>query len=231
MRISHCRLTLHESLFYATREIGRLYETGRYLHNYALSYALGFARAPYFTAEQVPAYAVDLDQVNKQGVYVTPGHPVAATFQLATFKYGEEVLHVEMQQATRNTPSFGRAKELAVGSNFDCYVLSQAVTPLPRWIRLGKWMSKVLVEEVKSLDAPVRKGHFAAACALNPLDVPDGMLRTFDIISMPPSSLVTNARLEGEYYEVGGTGRGIPVGLRYNVPATETPTRRSRKAV
>ena len=37
-----CRLVLHENLYYATREVGRLYETGRCLHNYALTYALGF---------------------------------------------------------------------------------------------------------------------------------------------------------------------------------------------
>jgi len=47
MHLYLCRLTFHENLFYATREMGRLYETGRYLHNYALTYALGLAVAPY----------------------------------------------------------------------------------------------------------------------------------------------------------------------------------------
>jgi len=51
VNIYHGRLVLHESLFFATREIGRLYETGRYLHNYALTYALGLATSPYFHAE------------------------------------------------------------------------------------------------------------------------------------------------------------------------------------
>src|SRR4051794_30003191 len=106
MQITSCRLTLHESLFYATREIGRLYETGRYLHNYALAYAFGLARAPFFCAEQVPTYAADLDVLNQNGVYITPAQPLVTTYQLATFKYGEEALHVEMLQGTRNTPSF-----------------------------------------------------------------------------------------------------------------------------
>ena len=46
---------------------------------------------------------------------------------------------------------------------------------------------------------------------------PAGVLRAFDIISMPPSSLVANARCSGGYYEVE-RGVGLPVGLRYTFP-------------
>lgn len=216
MQIYRCRLVLHESLFFATREVGRLYETGRYLHNYALTYALKHVEAPWFNAEQVPRYAQDLAPLNGQ-VYVTPAAPEQVTFQLATFKYGEEQLHVEMQQAERNTPSFGRAKELAPESTFRCYVLSAAPLDLPRWIRLGKWHSKALVE-VAPIEARIRSGDYAAACALNPLDVPAGTLRAFDIISMPPASLVANARCSGDHYEVE-QGVGLPAGMRYTFPS------------
>src|SRR5215212_9560163 len=170
MHIYHCRLTLHEPLFFATREIGRLYETGRFLHNYALTYALRRASAPWFNAEQVPRYAEDLQPLNGQ-VYITPAEPTHVTFQLATFKYGEEELHVEMLQAERNTPSFGRAKELAPESTFVCYILSTAPVTLPRWIRLGKWHSKALVETEES-EIKLRNDAYVAASPLNPLDVP-----------------------------------------------------------
>lgn len=216
MHIYHCRLTLHDAVFFATREIGRLYETGHYLHNYGLTYAFRLVESPWFHAEQVPQYAADLSALNGQ-VYVTPARPLDVTFQLATFKYGEEVLHVEMQQATRNTPSFGRAKELAPESTFQCYVLSEEPVTLPRWIRLGKWHSKALVA-VESVEVRQRSGVYTAACPLNPLDVPPDTLRAFDIISMPPSSLVANGRCTGDYYETG-RGLGIPVGLRYTFPA------------
>jgi CRISPR-associated protein Csc1 len=215
MHIYHCLLTVHEPLFFATRELGRLYETGRYLHNYALTYALRQASAPWFHAEQVPHYAEDLQPLNGQ-LYVTPAEPKQVTFQLATFKYGEEELHVEMQQAERNTPSFGRAKELAPESTFRCYVLSAAPIALPRWIRLGKWHSKALVETEEIADQQ-RSGEYITATALNPLDVPAGVLRAFDIISMPPASLIANARCFGEYYEVE-RGVGLPVGMRYTFP-------------
>lgn len=215
MHIYHCHLTLHEPLFFATREIGRLYETGRYLHNYALTYALQQVQAPWFNTEQVPRYAQDLVPLNEQ-VYVTPALPKQVTFQIATFKYGEEQLHVEMQQAERNTPSFGRAKELAPESTFRCYVFSAQPLKLPRWIRLGKWHSKALVD-TQEIEVKQRSGKYTAASPLNPLDVPVGVLRAFDIISMPPSSLVANARCSGDYYEIE-RGVGLPVGLRYTFP-------------
>jgi CRISPR-associated protein Csc1 len=216
MHIFRCAITLHESLFFATRELGRLYETGRYLHNYALSYALGLARSPWFRAEQIPHYAEDLSALNDQ-IYVTPAEPKRVHFQLSTFKYGEEELHVEMAQATRNTPSFGRAKEIAPESSFRFYVLSAEPIELPRWIRLGKWHSKALLE-AEELAWNRRSGPYRAAAPLNPLDVPKDVLRAFDIISMPPSSLVANAQCHGEHYEFE-KGLGLPVGLEYRFKA------------
>ena len=216
MHLYACTLMLHEPLFFATRELGRLYETGRYLHNYALTYAFGLAASPWFHREQVPHYADDLAPLAGR-VYVTPALPGQVTFQLATFKYGEEILHVEMRQAERNTPSFGRAKELAPESTFRCYVLSAAPLTLPRWVRLGKWHSKALVE-VEELEASERTGAYVAACPLNPLDVPPGTLLACDIISMPPASLVANARCHGPHYALPG-GQGLPIGMRYTFPS------------
>lgn len=215
MHVYSCRLTLHEPLFYATRELGRLYEAGRYVHNYALTYAFGLAVSPWFHREQVPHYAEDLLPLRDR-IYVTPAAPEQAGFQLATFKYGEEILHVEMTQAERNTPSFGRAKELAPESSFRCYVLSTAPLTLPRWVRLGKWHSKTLVE-MAELEVAERNGDYSAACPLNPLDVPPGVMRAFDIISMPPASLVANARCGGPHYALPG-GQGLPIGMAYTFP-------------
>jgi CRISPR-associated protein Csc1 len=217
MHIYACRLILHEPLFFATRELGRLYETGRYLHNYALTYALGLVAAPWFVRDQVPRYAADLLPL-AGSIYVTPAEPEQVGFQVAMFKYGEEIVHVQMQQATRNTPSFGRAKEIAPESTFRCYVLSAEPLTLPRWIRLGKWHSKTLVE-CEELAVTEQQGDFRAAGALNPLDLPAGMLRACDIISMPPASLVANARCHGAYYALG-KGTGIPIAMQYRFPPT-----------
>lgn len=227
MWLARCRLTIHEPLFFATREIGRLYETGRYLHNYALTYALGLATAPFFNALQVPRYAEQIGPLNDQEVYVSPAQPLEVTFQLATFKYGEEELHVEMLQATRNTPSFGRAKEIAPGSRFECFVLSPQPLKLPRWVRLGKWHSKAQVD-AQVVETKLAEGPFTCPVPLNPLDVPATMLRTFDVISMPPSSLLGNARLDGAFYQLS-PGVGIPAGLRYGFPQPPKATKATKE--
>src|SRR5450759_2023243 len=87
MIITVCHLHLHDFLFYASREMGRLYETEKYLHNYGLTYALGLAKSPYANLAQVPHYQEDLNGLNEQGVYVTPAHPLRYTFASVSYTH------------------------------------------------------------------------------------------------------------------------------------------------
>lgn len=217
MQLYLCRLTFHENLFYATREMGRLYETGRYLHNYALTYALGLAVAPYFHAQQVPRYAEDLRPLNERGVYVTPARGTSIRYELVTFKYAANAYRVKMAPSSRNTPSYGRAKEIAVDSQFEFAVLSREPLMLPRWVRMGLWRSKALLEctteaELRTLG----QGEHVASLPLNPLDV-SGRLRVYDLVSMPPSSLVEHAQIDTEWLsaEVNGQIVLVPAGMSY----------------
>ena len=219
MHVTRCRLTLHENLFYATREIGRLYETGRYLHNYGLTYALGFASAPYFNASAVPRYADDLTPLNMQQVYVTPARPIEVAFELNTFKYADNRYRVKMEPSGRNTPTFGRAKELGVGSTFEFAVVSESEPRVPRWIRLGKWMSKTSVDVAERLTVKaIATGAFTCSWPVNPLDLhPETKLLAYDMISMPPVSLLDHVQLSGSYLHLSD-GRSIPAGLAYRFP-------------
>ncbi len=225
MIVYTCRLTLHESLYFATREVGRLYETGRYLHNYALTYALGLAVAPYFCADQVPRYAEQLTPLNERRVYVTPARGVKVEYVLATFKYANNAYHVEMEKGSRNTPSFGRAKELAVGSEFEFAVLSERETlRLPQWVRLGLWRSKAAITWNVAEAKPDKAKEERAFLPLNPLDIPEGLL-AFDLISMPPSSLVDHALMRVEWWtwQADGATHRLPIGLQYTFPNKKGP--------
>jgi CRISPR-associated protein Csc1 len=219
MIISRCLLVLHDFTYYATREMGRLYETGKYLHNYGLTFALGLAKATYFNGSQVPRYEAHLAPLNKAGIYVTPARPVAHDFLFHTFKMATVPYYSFTPQTTVNKVLYGRAKELAPESIFEFFVISSEQPNLPHWVRLGKWMSKARVEIVGAAEAKEKSSKpFASTCVLNPLDV-SGQLRAFDIISMPPVSLVVNARIEGEYYELDDKTR-IPAGMKYTFPET-----------
>lgn len=214
-------LTLHENLFFATREVGRLYETGRYLHNYALTYALGLAVAPYFHAEQKPRYQEQISSLNDRGIYVTPARGATVTYALNTFKYGDNRYHVEMVQGSLNTPSFGRAKEIAVGSAFHFAVLSaNEPLSLPKWVRLGLWRSKATVTWETAAADFVSSRTNQATYPLNPLDV-QAVLYSFDLISMPPSSLIDQVTTSGDWWVAASDSLGpvwLPAGMAYTFP-------------
>jgi CRISPR-associated protein Csc1 len=200
MLMTICRLEVHDFLFYASREMGRLYETEKYLHNYGLTYALGLAKAPYTNLVQVPRYQEELDAMNKQGVYITPAHPLRYSFAFSTFKMANVHYYNFTPQVSSNQVVFGRSKELAPESSFEFFVLSGKEVALPHWIRLGKWMAKARVEVKAQGIARTRQGPFRADGALNPLDL--ALLpENCNIVSMAPASLITNVFCSGNYYE------------------------------
>lgn len=230
--IYRCTLELHDNLYYATREIGRLYETEPVLHNYALCYALGLVDSKkyattvpeqdsyrYFCPEQVPMYETHLRPLNQQGIYVTPARAVRHAAVLNTWKYADNRYHVEMQKTQKNIPSFGRAKEIAPESQFEFFVISKQPLTFPRWIRLGKWMSKA---EVKVEEIPQPKHNsvreFTFPYPLNPLDVMfTNQVLSYDTINMPPVSLIRNVRMVGEHYTFEGLSElfKLPVNMEY----------------
>lgn len=222
MIVSRCLLVLHDFTYYATREMGRLYETGKYLHNYGLTFALGLAKANYFNSGQVPMYEAQLTPLNKLEIYVTPAHPMTHDFMFHTFKMASVPYYSFTPRETVNKVLYGRAKELAPESTFEFLVISPRRPNLPRWIRLGKWMSKARVEIIEATEVNEKSGKpFASVCVLNPLDI-SGQLLAFDLISMPPVSLVVNARIAGPYYELPD-GAKIPAGMKYTFPNKKGP--------
>ena len=232
VKIYRCHLELHDSLYFATRELGRLYETEPIIHNYALSYVLGlidsekFAttvedeayRYRYFCGEQIPRYEEHLTPLNQQSIYVTPARTVRHTSVLNTWKYADNRYHVEMKPTERNIPSFGRTKEIAVESEFEFFVFSKQALSLPKWVRVGKWASKAeLKTEELSEIKHYSKGGFVYPYPLNPLDVMfANQVLSYDTINMPPVSLIHNVRIEGPYYTAKEIeGIKLPANMHY----------------
>ncbi|MBH8571722.1 type I-D CRISPR-associated protein Cas5/Csc1 [Nostocaceae cyanobacterium CENA369] len=233
-----CQLELHDSLYYATREIGRLYETEPVIHNYALCYALGLVDSKiysttvteedsyrYFCLEQVPKYEAHLTPLNQQGIYVTPARAVKHTAILNTWKYANNNYHVEMEKTQKNIPSFGRAKEIAPESKFELLIISQKQLKLPKWIRLGKWMSKaeLTIQEVTKIE--LKTGDFSFPYPLNPLDVMfTHQVVSYDVVNMPPVSLIQNVSIrQGQYYEFENPNKTeklrLPAKMQYRFKA------------
>ncbi len=215
--IYRCQIELHDSLYFATREIGRLYETEPVIHNYALCYALGLVDSAiyattvaeedsyrYFCPEQVPKYEQHLTALNQQGIYVTPARSIFHSSTLNTWKYANNNYHVEMEKTQKNIPSFGRTKEIAPESKFEFFIISEKPLKLAKWIRLGKWMSKASVEivEQKEVKRSQSETDVIFPYLLNPLDVMfSHQVISYDVVNMPPVSLIQNVKMLGRYYE------------------------------
>lgn len=218
MNIYRLRLILQDPLYFATRELGRLYVTERYLHNYALSYALEFAQNSYHDTEHVPHYQEDLEPLNEQGIYVTPALPIESDYVTHTYKWANLRYHVEMEQQDKNIPTFGRIRELAPESSFEAFLLTNQPIKVPNWFRLGKWRSKlqIVAEELPKFKRN-QENEFTCSIALNPLDVMfTNQILSYDTINMPPVSLIRNVRMVGEYYTFDEVpGLKLPAQMQY----------------
>lgn len=228
-----CNLILHDNVFFATREMGILFETEKYLHNWALSYAffaISYIPQPYRQKginAQKPAYLDNQREqnllcLNQAQIYVFPAKPIQWSYQVNTFKAAQTSYYGKSKQfgdkgAERNYPiNYGRAKELAVGSQYLSYILSADKITIPQWIRLGKWASKIQVQ-TKLLSAKTKSGRYHCNHPLNPLDLPNqSQLLLYNRIVMPPVSLVSQAEIEGDYWELEDHTK-LPKGAGYGL--------------
>ncbi|ASC71713.1 hypothetical protein XM38_026670 [Halomicronema hongdechloris C2206] len=239
-----CDLTLHDNVFFATREMGTLFETEKYLHNWALSYALfegQYLNRPYRLQgeyAQKPNYLdssheQSLHPLNETGIYVFPAQPLQWAYQVNTFKAAQVNYYGKSKQfgdkgADRNYPiNFGRAKELAVGSTYRTYIMAKDQATLPdwlqqkdddkrrTWIRLGKWAAKIHIQAKSIAGETTGSGTFICRHPLNPLDLAVSIrLMVYNRIVMPPVSLVSQAQLEGEYWRLPDE-TCLPIGCYY----------------
>jgi CRISPR-associated protein Csc1 len=88
------------------------------------------------------------------------------------------------------------------GSRFQTVVFGNR--ELPEYIRVGKFMSKVRVDVMQKLTVtPLPANDYTFSMYLSAADIPAHLqLLTFDLISMPPVSLLKNLRFHGEAWQV-----------------------------
>lgn len=116
-----------------------------------------------------------------------------------------------------NRPQFGRIRYLAVGNEAICYVLSRKPISIPSYIRLGKFMSKARVSsrEVTYRDENIE--HQLVPFLLNPADLgPHTKLHLYDLVTVPPTPLVKNAQMSGQFYRLED-GTHLPAGMRFDI--------------
>lgn len=187
MDIYRGRLDLLDYVFFATTERGKVYETGAFIHNYALTYALKLAVAPYSQRQQKPNYANELDELNQRGIYLTPAHPFPSQifFRLMQWNAIKETYGFGKKAQSVGYPDWGFARVLRPNSRFEFYLLVNDATQLPAspvlrdllnghngYARLGKFPAKVRLQLTRAPKIEVKHGAFTVG-ASRPRDADD----------------------------------------------------------
>ena len=234
MHIYRCEFELMENLFFASREVNNFFQTEPVIGNYALAYAFGLCHSSYHNDGEIN-YAMDLERLNETGIYITPGTlREKARFTVVQFNAMSDSYWFQMEQnaisinrerifnprlkaRAANFPQIGRLKLLSVGNRGVFYVTSREEFRVPRYIRLGKFMSKVKISARKK---PYREIHGETTTYydyLNPNDLPSEMqLGMFDLLNIRPTPLIRNAQLSGNFYRLTDDVQMLlPAGMRF----------------
>lgn len=228
-----------EPIFFASRELSDTYYTEGTIGNYALAYALGWARSPYrLTGKDTgqPKYLEDLVPLSEE-CYILPAFPKDGnvSFRFERFNAlsdsywyamtnnrvatAREDLPLKRTGKKPNTyrpsnfPQTGRLRVIERGSRFQTLVFGNK--ELPEYIRVGKFTSKVRVDIVQELTVvPLPEGEYSCSAYLSAADIPSSLnLLAFDLISIPPVSLLKNLQFYGAAWQVGNFT--LPANLRF----------------
>lgn len=159
MHVYRCDLTLHDYLFFATTERGKIAESGPFIHNYALTYALGLANSPWRNEVQQAHYPEELASAWKRElVYVTPAHLLRGATRINQYNTMGEGYKLSKKPSAAY-PDWGFIKHWQPGSSFRFYVLSQAPKSFPTYLRLGKFMSKARLRSESAIHVKQASGE------------------------------------------------------------------------
>jgi len=222
-------------LFYATTERGKVFETGGFIHNYALTYALAAAgafslkpRPRYGYQIQQPAYDSELQPLNDVGLYVTPAQPVHLVYRLTQFNTMREGYALGGKARSIAYPDWGFLRLISPSSRFRFFVIGTADLVCCSYVRLGKFLSKARVSWEKADEVELRQGDFHFPGYLNWLDIGDQKPLLFDVLPASlPSRIVGNAHFRSAPYwqaRFGSETVAIPADLQYR--PTVTPKKR-----
>ena len=234
MHIYRCEFQLMEDLFFASREVNNFFQTEAVIGNYALAYALGLCHASYHNEGEI-TYAKDLEKLNEVGIYVTPGTLTEEPrFTVVQFNALSDSYWYQMEQNAisvnrdrisnqrlrarpTNFPQIGRFKLLSIGNKGVFYLTSRDEFRVPRYIRLGKFMSKAKISVYKQQYRENQAENVSYCNYLNPNDLPpDTQLGMFDMLNIRPTPLIRHVQLSGSFYQLADDDKTmLPAGMQF----------------
>jgi len=216
--VIECTLTVLGRLLYASRELGHLVDTGDYILNSALYYALGFSRGNYVNIGNKPDYLIETDGIYDK-LYITPAAPLGAlTHTTTTYNARPDQYAVinykakDDPNAKYNIPRYGRERPINPQNRFRFYILpyqtdtdvERLAFKLPTYVRLGKKRSKSRIEYTV-VDSVVSSGVFTANHPFGVYDYEGIPIGNLISRKMRPTPLILQGMYDGNYVKIGET--------------------------
>jgi len=237
-------LELLDYVFYATVERGKVYETGAFIHNYALAYALGLVRGATYTythLTQEPHYVEELTPLNGR-LYLTPAAPQQVAHRLVQWNTLREAYAFPGKPPSLGYPDWGFARMLRPGSRFTFYLmvhdpatlpdapaLRDLLSGRPARVRLGKFPAKARLQLEGAKRVIEQNGPFSVDAYLNWRDLEADPLVCDVVATGLPTRLIARARFaHAPYYEAhfGGDVVCLPAQMRF---LARPPAKRRRR--
>lgn len=248
MEIYRGDIELLDYVFYATVERGKVYETGAFIHNYALAYALGLVQGKtyvYARLVQAPRYVEELTPLNGR-LYITPGQAVHVAHRLVQWNTLRESYAFPGKPPSLGYPDWGFARMLRPGCRFRFYVVVHARDRLPAApalhdllagrsarVRLGKFPAKARLRLEPATSVAERSGPFVSEALLNWRDLEADPTVCDVLAASLPTRLLSRAHFaDGAYVEArfGDDVVRLPKGMRFLARPPEVRGRRGKTA-
>lgn len=244
MQVYRGSITLMDYLFYATVERGKVYETGAFIHNYALTYALGLVRSSTYTYSQMvqePRYVEELTPLNDV-IYITPGSAVQTTYRLVQWNTLRESYAFPGKPPSLGYPDWGFARMVRPGSVFTFYVMVHEAHRLPdaptinnliagrtAHVRLGKFQAKCRLKLEPASEVTEGLGQFNSETLLNWRDIDIDPVASDILVASLPTRLINHAYFAETWFveaHFGAERIRLPRFMRY---LARLPERKRRK--
>ncbi len=213
MRIFRARMELLDYVFFATIERGKVYETGAFIHNYALVYALGLVEDSgyaYAQLAQRPRYEDELAPLNGR-VYITPARPLQVSYRLTQWNTMREGYAFPGKLPSVGYPDWGFARVLRPGCIFEFYILvperasgpqAPALTDLLGGrkvrVRLGKFLAKAGLRAEEAGSVLEARGEFDSVVYLNWRDLQTDPVACDVVAASLPTRLLAGAHFAND---------------------------------
>ena len=201
MKIYKYKLEFMEEIYFASKELGILYETNPVIGNYALSYAMKFCQAKY--NQTSISYKEDFNMISENGIYITPAYIDTPKYITSTFNALSDKYNHKMDRAKLNYPQMGKIKALASGNIATGFIFCENDFVKQSYIRLGKFMGKAKVTYTQCSFNVIEDYKKECFGYINVVDLLEKFnVMSFEMLNMHPVPLMKKVRGQGELYEI-----------------------------